>query len=389
MRTSWYRGACAAMGLLLSACGASSGAGGSPGAADGGAPGISGAPASGGEGGGAAGTGVAGAPSSGGAEAGGSGGLASCEPMPSCDAPLPAFTTRPWKSIENMLTAVQNDPAHRGRDLVLTPNDAQWALGKFAYGLPESAIEGEEVDVWLNRDCGSSWELLGTAVTTAPGDHPTVEGVDDDGGRIYFQIPESQKLGIGRHRLRLVVAADGTGADQIIEVMPAGTQYFIADVDGTLTTSETEEYASYALGTVSQVNPDADKALALLAQHGYRPFYLTARPEFLVERTREFIAQRGLPFGVVHTTLLALGATGPAAVTFKQAELDVIHGRGFSTPYAFGNTNTDAEAYFLCGVQPDDHRIFFQYTDGAHGGRRIEAYGELLGDFSALPPGCQ
>ncbi len=392
----WDRVALAVAGLLAVACGASAGAEDAPsggagggGAGQAGTAGQAGAPASGGAagiggGGGSAGTGASGAPGS-----GGSGGLTTCVPMPSCDAALPAFTTRPWKNIQNMIAAFGNDPAHRGRDLALAPDDPQWVLGKFAYGLPETAVEGEEVDIWLNRDCGSAWEKLGTATTTSPGAHATVEGVKDDGGRIYFQIPENKKLAIGRHRLRLVFVADGSGADQYIEVMPQGTQYFVADVDGTLTTSETEEAAALALGVVSQLNPDADKALGLLAQRGYRPFYITARPEFLVERTREFIAVRGLPLGLVHTTFSSLPVTGQPAIDFKQGELNVIHGRGFYTPYAFGNTDTDAEAYYLTGVQPNDHRIFFKFTDGAHAGRRIEAYSELLPEFSALTPACQ
>jgi phosphatidate phosphatase PAH1 len=170
--------------------------------------------------------------------------------------------------------------------------------------------------------------------------------------------------------------------------MPPGTVYFATDVDGTLTTSETAEYGSILTGATSDTHPDAPAALSLLAAKGYRPFYLTARPEFLVGRTREFVQVRGFPQGVVHTTL-ALGGTGATAATFKQGELEELEGRGFLSAYAFGNTSSDADAFFGAKIEPAQDRIFYQYTDTAHGGRRIEAYGELLGEFGALSPVCQ
>lgn len=264
----------------------------------------------------------------------------------------------------------------------------QWVLGKFAYGVADKDIHDEEVDIWLNRDCGSKWEKLGTALTTNDGDHATVEGAEDTGGRIYFQIPSSQALGIGRHRIYMAVAGDLSGAEQYIEVVPQGTTYFVTDVDGTLTSKETEEYAAILTGTVSDANPDAEKALGVLAQKQYRPLYLTARPEFLVGRTREFVKVRGFPLGLVHTTF-ALGATGAAATTFKKAELDELSTRGFVVRYAFGNTASDADAFFLANIEPQTHRIFYQFTDSAHGGRRIESYSDLLAEFGALTPPCQ
>lgn len=332
----------------------------------------------------------------GGGGAGGSGGGTggatgvACVPMPACDAALPGFSKRPWKhSVASPIIVATGFANHRGRDLILPPGTDQWVLGKFAYGVADKDLKDEEVDIWLNRGCGSSWEKLGTALTTEETTgHPTIEGAVDTGGRIYFKIPSSAALGIGRHRIRMVVAGDLSGADQYIEVVPAGTTYFVTDVDGTLTSKETEEYSAILTGAVSDANPDAGKALSLLAQKGYRPFYLTARPEFLVGRTREFVSVKGFPVGPVHTTF-ELGATGGAAVSFKKAELEELMGRGFKVAYAFGNTSSDADSFFMVGIKPDDHRVFFQFTDAAHGGRRIEAYTDLLGEFGALGKPCQ
>ncbi|MBK7584185.1 MAG: phosphatidylinositol transfer protein [Myxococcales bacterium] len=407
MRTVWALGCGMTLGFVLVGCGASdtqdpgyTNAGGGVGAT-GGAPGGGGASAggtSGVGGGGGAPLGGGGAGASGGVSGGGGGGAsgsggaggtgAGCVPMPACDAPLPTFSKRSWKhtTISPIIVAT-GFANHRGRDLVLTPSLDQWVLGKFAYGVADKDLHDEEVDIWLNRDCGTGWEQLGTGVTTYDGDHATIEGAEDTGGRIYFQIPASKKLGIGRHRIYMVVAGDLSGTEAYIEVVPPGTQYFFSDVDGTLTTTETAEYGSILTGSVSDANPDAGKALTLLAQKGYRPFYLTARPEFLVGRTREFVKVRGFPLGVVHTTF-ALGGTGGAAYAFKKAEFDEFLGRGFVAAYAFGNTASDADAFFMSNIQPSNHRIFFQFTDAAHAGRRIEAYTELLGEFGGLAKPC-
>lgn len=362
---------------------ASGGSGGLGGINTGGVPGGGGTTPAGGSGG------TGGLAGSGGAA--GSGGTPSvaCVPMPSCDAPLPAFTKRPWKhSIASPLVVASGFANHRGRDQILTEELDQWVLGKFSYGVIDKDLHDEEVDIWLDRDCSGKWEKLGTALTTNDGDHPTIYGVEDTGGRVYHQIPAAQKLGIGRHRVYMVVAGDLSGTEQLIEVVPKGTVYFVSDVDGTLTSKETEEYSAILTGTVSDANPDAATALGQLAAKGYRPFYLTARPEFLVGRTREFLRVKGFATGIVHTTL-ALGGTGNVAFVFKKGEIDELIGRGMSFAWAFGNTESDADAFFATNIEPATHRIFYQFTDAAHGGRRIEAYSELLSEIGALSQPCQ
>ena len=124
-------------------------------------------------------------------------------------------------------------------------------------------------------------------------------------------------------------------------------------------------------------------ALQILASKGVRPLYLTARPEWLTQRSRDFLTQRGFPAGIVHTTLSKLGALGGAAETYKTNELSALASKGLAPLYAFGNTESDGVAYANAGVEPVGHRVFFKFDD-PHGGRRIEDYGELLGELNAL-----
>jgi phosphatidate phosphatase PAH1 len=186
------------------------------------------------------------------------------------------------------------------------------------------------------------------------------------------------------------VAGDRSGADLFIQVAPAGTALLVSDVDGTLTITETEEFIALLEGELPAAHSSAPEALAALAERGYLPLYLTARPEFLVGRTREFLAVNGFPPGLVHTTTDGIGAIGDDAAAFKTGDLgQALVARDYVAAYAFGNTATDAEAYEATGIQPLANRLFFAFDDGAHGGRRFDDYADLVGALGAAPPPCE
>jgi len=300
-----------------------------------------------------------------------------CDPIPNCEAPLPG---------DGDISEALN---HRGYDMFYRESDEQWVLGKFAEGnVFDFDLENEEVSIYLLRGCSGEWEFLGTAFTTDDGDHPTVEGVEDTGGRLYFQIPEDLKLELGRHRIHMILEDDNSRADQYIDVIPEGAPMFVSDIDGTLTTSEFEEFGDLLTGDIPEANSFAAGALALLESKGYHPMYMTARPEFLYKRTRDFIRVRGFPHGLVRTTLSKDGALGDEAIVYKTGQLAALEGKGLVPTYVIGNSETDAAAYNNADIQPLESRIFYQYTDDAHGGRRIESYEELLAEFEALPDLC-
>ena len=215
-----------------------------------------------------------------------------------------------------------------------------------------------------------------------------MEGVEDTGGWVYY---DATSLGLeeGRHRFLMVVKGDLTSTEVFVDIVPSGTPIIVTDVDGTLTTTENEEFTALLTGSLPNANPDSAEVLTALAEKGYRVFYMTARPEFLGRRTREFLDANGYPLGLVHTTLSFTGATGQAAADYKTDELAVLAGRGLVPSWAFGNTATDAEAYVNANIQPDDQRIMFQFTDDVGQSRRIEAYSELLPEIAAAPdPVC-
>jgi hypothetical protein len=315
---------------------------------------------------------------------------------PTCPAPAPvcapttapASPTRAWKNFGSGILAT-GAARHRGRDLFYVADAAtpQWLIGKFSYGPFDIALTDEEVDVYLLRGCVGSWELMGTAVTTKSGAHAETEGADDSGGRVYFQLTPAQRLAPGRHRVRFVVAGDGSSTELFVEVVPAGTRLAVLDVDGTLTTSEAAEFGALLTGQTPAAEPDAANVVAALAAKGYRPYYLTARPEWLTNRTREFLDGAGFPPGIVETTTGGSGALGNDAATFKKAALARIAGKGLTPAFALGNGDSDASAYAAANVTAAS-RVFLRYTDGS-GGRRVDSYGELLPVIAQLPPACR
>jgi len=315
----------------------------------------------------------------------------SCVAAPACNAAgAPQLgPKRPWIHTYVSAATVASGPAfHRGRDQIVAAGDAQWVLGKFTYSYIDTDLDDEEIDVFLDRGCGGAWEKLGTTKTTTSGTHAPVDNVVDDGGRVFFEIPADKKLAPGRHRVRMVVAGDQTFADAIIDVVPKGTPIVVADVDGTLTDSETAEYPALLSGALPGAQPRAADALAALAGKGHRVVYLTARPEWLTGRTREFLAANNFPPGIVRTTTGITGALNAAATQFKVAELTSFASAGHKVAWAFGNQPSDADAYDAAQIGPEDHRVFLRMTD-PHGGRRIEAYSEILPTLGALASACK
>lgn len=313
-----------------------------------------------------------------------------CLPRLDCAAPAdPKVEERAWRHpIASTAVVLAGPPMHRGRDLFVAPDGPQTVIAKFAYDLSDIDLDDEEVDVFVQRDCGSGWEKLGTTLTTgnaAP--HPTVEGVEDFGGRVYFDIPPDKKLGPGRHRIRLVVAGDLTSTELFLDVVPAGTKFFVSDVDGTLTSSENIELAAMLVGATPGTHDGAPEALRALADKGYRAMYLTARPEQLTSRTREFLGTHGFPPGIIHTSTSELGAgIGASAASYKTGEMKMLADKGLVPSYVFGNKTSDSDAY--ASVEPKENRFFFQ-IDGSYEGRRIESYTELLPAFSAVARVCR
>jgi len=318
---------------------------------------------------------------------------ASCDLRPKCDAPLP--DVGPKGSFRHTTSGWGGSANHRGRDLFVKAGSKQWALAKFAYGggsvaggIVDNDAQDEDVDVYLLRDCGSTWKKVGTFRTTNDGAHSTEENVIDTGGRIYVDLStlEPVPLGVGRHRVHFVMKGDLSATDQYIEVLPDSAKVVVTDIDGTLTTSESASFTEAFGLSPPGANPGSAEALTALAKRGYYMLYLTARPEWFVQKTRNWLNDKGFPPGIVHTGFSLIGETGSAAINLKTSELAALKTRtGVVPSYGFGNTDTDAAAYDNAGISPPANRYFFKATGDLKGGTLHDDYSKLVAPFSALP----
>jgi phosphatidate phosphatase PAH1 len=181
--------------------------------------------------------------------------------------------------------------------------------------------------------------------------------------------------------VRILVDGDGSFADLFVEVAPKDRAVFFSDVDGTLTLYESEEFTALVDGRLPSVHPDAPEVLRRIASRGALPLYVTARPEWLTDRTRALLDENGFPPGIVVTHPSTKGAVRRAAASFKRDVFARIEGRGYVPTWAFGNQPSDVEAYATTKVPPA-RRIFYQLDDVGPGARRIESYSDLLADPS-------
>ena len=86
---------------------------------------------------------------------------------------------------------------------------------------------------------------------------------------------------------------------------------------------------------------------------------------------------------------IALYGTGKMGRAIEEVALKRGHSIGLKVNASNTGTAPTGMDVAIEFSKPDDHRIFFQYTDTVNGGRRIEAYTELLGEFGALSKPCQ
>jgi phosphatidate phosphatase PAH1 len=194
-------------------------------------------------------------------------------------------------------------------------------------------------------------------------------------------------LPVGRHRVAFVVKGDGSRTDARIDVLAPTARLVVTDVDGTQTTAEYEEVGSVLGGTLPGARPGGAAYLRALADKGYVPFYLTARPEFLTGRTREFLASRGYPPGPVHTTTSLTGALHAAAAAYKTAELAALRRRGLSIAFLLGNRPSDAVA-FTTEAEAAERCLLLEVNDPVHGCRTVGAWTELIKEVDDLPSTC-
>jgi hypothetical protein len=300
------------------------------------------------------------------------------EPVVFRDCRGRAFTAgaaEPWKRITSEAIVLLGAPNHSGQDVIARPGDAPKLPGRFTYGLTSKDLEGEVVRVRLD-DC-TGWRSLGDQIT-------------DGEGRVLVAAPAD--LGAGVYEVRFEVAGDRTVATSFLWLFPAGTRMVVMNFDGTLNDSEYAVFRQILAG--SYVPPALAGAVDLTRAYssiGYVVLYLTGRPYWLSQKTREWLATEGLAKGPLHvaeSTAQALPVNS-AVGDYKKAYLTSLTQAGYVLDFAHGNTTTDIHAYLGAGILPD--KVFIIGEDGGKSGTIAagDNWTARAAQVAALPPVTQ
>jgi phosphatidate phosphatase PAH1 len=256
-------------------------------------------------------------------------------PDVTCAGAPDAGPTKPLRHSHHELVIDLGGAHHRGIDLVANAeSDEQTIAGEISYnGLFDKALEDENVDVFACR--AGAWKMIGSART-------------DDEGRFALRLTGGKRLPIGFRDMAVSVQADRTSARFVALVATADTSLAVSDVDGTLTTSEAA-FAANVFGIDADIHDGAAEGWQAIARRGTVPVYLTARARKFTEDTREWLAKKGMPRGVLRLADHVL-LPGGSTVEFKTAALQALE---LPIDRGVGNRASDIEAYTAAGIAPD------------------------------------
>ncbi|MBI3072330.1 MAG: hypothetical protein HYY84_09450 [Deltaproteobacteria bacterium] len=242
-------------------------------------------------------------------------------------------------------------------------SDAAYLIGKFAYcELIDKDLKEEWVQTWV-EDTQCNWTMVSRQKTSLDNDSVWVDGVQDDGGRI-FKLLAGAAVTAGSHNVTMLVEGDLSRADFALHVFKRGTHAVIFDIDATLTTSDLQAVMSLAAdifgGSFSPTAYDGAAELTRnFAAKGYKVIYLTARKEFMRSLTEKWLKDGGFAAGVVFFMdgFSLSPPSKPDQLAYKKAKMkEIATTKGLAIDYAYGNAEHDVEAYQSVGIP--NSRIF-------------------------------
>ncbi len=304
--------------------------------------------------------------------------------LQSChDAPLPSgLPTRDFNHTASELLARVGDPGHTSQDVFTTDLRDAIIPGKFAYGIVSKDLEDEQIEVWLD-DCSGAYVKLGESTT-------------DGDGRVSFRVPREALPPLGSYGVFLRVVGDGSSTRSVLQILPVGTRLIVFDIDETLTTDDLELFSDlfddfFEPISTGEYDPEeragGREITHLRFDQGYVILYLTGRPYWLTDRSRQWIADHDLAPGNLHVTDSDLevipneGGVGD----YKTLHLELLQEMGFVLDGAYGNAPTDIYAYGNANIPLE--RTWILGSHGGEGGTQAigDDYLDHLPEASAEP----
>lgn len=287
-----------------------------------------------------------------------------------------AFTPAPtqaWRhDTQTPITLQAGAPNHSAQDQIET-TVAVALPGKFSYGSISKDLEDELVRVSID-DCGA-WRTLGDFAT-------------DDDGRISVPVPAGIFTSPGVHEVRYQVLGDGSLTASFVWVYPRGTHVALTDIDGTMTQSDSELFQQIFDGShVPVAYPGAVELTTTHATRGHVVFYLTGRPYWLMQKSRQWLYDLRFAPGPLHVTdsnSEAVPSEGGVGA-FKRDYLTSLAAKGLVIDVAYGNATTDIYAYLGAGLPADDVWIIGKHAgeQGTHAA--TDSWTARVAEVAALP----
>jgi len=305
----------------------------------------------------------------------------------------PDGATASWRHKRTgLLVVTQGAPRHRGQDIATATGKPQVLMAKFAYGPADKDLEDEDVEIFVQRSSRCNpWELLGSAKTSKDGQFGDKYGIEDDGGRVFFEGPAAKALGFGRHHVKMRVTGDHSTASFNVFILRQGAQVVVFDIDGTLTTSDSEVFKEVLSDIVKgdykpEVRKDSPRVASAWADKDYLPVYVTGRPDLFREISAAWLDDQGFPRGPVHCTdeLSEAVPSKKGVAKYKTAFLARLQQSGLSIAAAYGNAETDIVAYENAGI-PKDRTFIVGPNAGKGGTVAIDTYTEHLSTVKDMP----
>lgn len=200
-------------------------------------------------------------------------------------------------------------------------------------GLLSSPFVGEQVSLWYHDPDQMAWQAIGRATTGSDG---------------FYELPSTGFTVPNGRPLYAVLEADRSCAAHVNALYPPAARVVVTDIDATLTTEDPELFNQVTDETyVPRMKTAADRLLQAWAAKGYPIIYLTARPHVLRVETRRWLEDLGFPTGAVITAPVFLSDPGP----YKSAwMLRMVDDFQWDVVAAYGNADTDIEAYVAAGI---------------------------------------
>ncbi|MEZ4317962.1 MAG: hypothetical protein R3F61_10680 [Myxococcota bacterium] len=199
----------------------------------------------------------------------------------------------------------------------------------------------------------------------------------------------------------LLAIAGCSGAEPSDSDLPNGCEALVvSDIDETLTTSDGELIAQLLDAAYDQaMRPDANTAMSRWADAGYRVLYVTARGEQITltddrtmrQATSDWLDLHGFPRSEGDLFLSpGVAAAGEEARAYKASVLLDAQAAGDVVVAAYGNADTDLEAYVDAGLTPEQVYVVGERAGDPRGVPvpDEEAYTGHLATLSPPPASC-